>query len=303
MTKFSPNRWEPTVAALKAFITGGKLDGIGVGLNYFPQGTGASSEDETVKCNPATYQTPAVPIDLLPGNARALTDSIDAHHFTSAQADDVDHYGTPTTQALTGVYQYLAGYQGAHPDHAVALFLATDGEPLLCGPGHYGDANTPDTVAAAITAAASATAPLKTYVIGIGDVARLDVWAAAGGTGQPAFIVNINSAMAQLEFLETLTKLEQLALPCDFAVPPSTAGSELDPNKVNVEHAVLGQDTARLTQVSGPATCQATQLNWYYDDPAKPAKVILCPTACADLAKGGRVSIVYGCATEVAVVN
>src|SRR5689334_19644080 len=32
MTKFAPNRWEPTVAALKDFIGGGRLDGVGVGL-------------------------------------------------------------------------------------------------------------------------------------------------------------------------------------------------------------------------------------------------------------------------------
>jgi hypothetical protein len=303
MTKFAPNRWEPTVAALKAFISGGKLDGIGVGLNYFPQGTGTSSEDETVKCNPTTYQTPAVPIALLPDNAKALSDSIDAHHFTSAQADDVDHYGTPTTQALTGVFAYLGTWHEAHPDHSVALFLATDGEPLLCGPGHYGPANTPDTVTEVIAAAAAAAAPLKTFVIGIGEVQRLDDWAAAGGTGQKAFIVDINSAMAQLQFLETLTTLQRLALPCDYAIPSVTEGSELDPGKVNVEHAVPGKDPVGFSRVPNQASCQAGQSNWYYDDAAKPTKVIMCPGACADLAQGGSVNIVYGCATHVAVVN
>jgi len=306
MTKFAPNRWEPTVAALKDFIDGGRLDGVGVGLTYFPQALGqmaADITDETVKCNPATYRTPAVPIALLPGNAKALTDSIDAHHFTSAQSDTVEHYGTPTTQALAGVYGYLAQHQIEHPDHAVVLLLATDGQPLICGPGHYGNANNPDSVTAAIAAAATATAAIKTYVVGIGpDVGNLDAWASAGGTGQShAFLVQID-AMARQQFLSTLLSIRNLALPCDFAIP-TVSGGALDPTKVNVQHAVPGSTPVRFTQVPDAATCQPNQSNWYYDSPASPGRVVMCPGACAELGKGGKVEIVYGCKTDVAVVH
>jgi hypothetical protein len=305
MTKFAPNRWEPTVAALKAFIGGGRLDGVGVGLAYFPQALGqmtSNIEDETVKCDPATYQKPSVPIGALPGNAKALTDSLDAHHFTSAESDTVEHYGTPTTQALTGVYLYLQAYQQQHPDHAVALLLATDGQPLICGPGHFGNANNPDSVAATITAAAAAMPPIKTYVVGIGpDVGNLDAWAVAGGTGQTqAFLVRID-AMAQEQFLSTLLSIRNLALPCDYAIPTIMTGA-LDPMKVNVQHTAAGTPT-RFTQVPDAASCQADQSNWYYDDPILPTRVFMCPTACAELGKGGSVEIVYGCKTDVAIVR
>jgi hypothetical protein len=304
MTKFAPNRWEPTVAALKDFIGGGQLDGVGVGLNYFPQALGQTTTDntdETIKCNPATYRTPAVPIALLPGNAKALTDSIDAHHFTSAEADTVEHYGTPTTQALTGVYQYLEEYQSAHPDHAVVLLLATDGQPLICGPGHYGKANDPNSVTAAISGASVASSPIKTYVVGIGpDVGNLDAWAAAGGTGQMhAFLVQIDAAARQ-QFLATLLSIRNLALPCDFAIPTVSAGP-LDPTKVNVQHAVPGAPPVRFTEVPDATMCQPNQSNWYYDNPTNPTRVIACPAACAELGKGGKVEIVYGCKTDVSV--
>jgi hypothetical protein len=304
MTKFAPNRWEPTVAALKDFIGGGRLDGVGVGLNYFPQALGQTTSDntdETIKCNPATYRTPAVPIALLPGNAKALVDSIDAHHFTSAESDTVEHYGTPTTQALTGVYLYLQEYQSQHPDHAVVLLLATDGQPLICGPGHYGKANDPDSVTAAIAAAAMATSPIKTYVVGIGpDVGNLDAWAAAGGTGQAhAFLVQID-AMAREQFLSTLLSIRNLALPCDFAIPTVSAGP-LDPMKVNVQHVLPGTAPVRFTQVPDATMCQPNQSNWYYDNPTMPSRVIACPAACAELGQGGKIEIVYGCKTDVSV--
>jgi hypothetical protein len=229
MTKFAPNRWEPTVAALKDFVTGGRLDGVGMGLNYFPQALGQVASDiadETIKCDPATYRTPAVPIALLPGNAKALTDSIDA-----------------------------------------------------------------------------AAATIKTYVVGIGpDVGNLDAWAVAGGTGQShAFLVQID-AMARQQFLATLLSIRSLALPCDFAIPTVSAGA-LDPTKVNVQHAVPGMAPVRFTQVPDAATCQPNQPNWYYDDPAKPSRVVMCPGACAELGQGGKVEIVYGCKTDVAVVH
>lgn len=306
MTKFTPNRWEPTVAALKDFVNGGRLDGVGVGLDYFPQALGQMTSDitdETVKCNPATYRNPSVPIALLPGNAKALTDSIDAHHFTSAESDTVEHYGTPTTQALAGVYLYLADYESQHPDHAVVLLLATDGQPLICGPGHYGKANDPDSVTAAIAGASAAVSSIKTYVIGIGpDVGNLDAWAVAGGTGQAhAFLVQID-ALARQQFLSTLLSIRNLALPCDFAIPAVSAG-QLDPTKVNVQHTLTGSMPVHFTQVPDAAACQAGQSNWYYDDPANPRRVVMCPAACAELGQGGKVEIVYGCKTVVAVVH
>jgi hypothetical protein len=37
------------------------------------------------------------------------------------------------------------------------------------------------------------------------------------------------------------------------------------------------------------------KVGWYYDDPAKPTTVVLCPKACESVAAGGSVDIAFGC--------
>ncbi|MCS6902651.1 MAG: VWA domain-containing protein, partial [Polyangiaceae bacterium] len=61
--------WNSATAALKQFIQSPQSAGMGVGLDFFP----ASSA-----CSVMQYSTPTVPIGVLPGNAMALINAINA---------------------------------------------------------------------------------------------------------------------------------------------------------------------------------------------------------------------------------
>lgn len=285
------DRWDPTTLALKTFITNPKSSGLGVGLQYFP--LGASKTEDPAICVPANYVTPDVRIATLPANAPPLTGSIDAHHFTAAEGDNATHWGTPTLPAVEGALQYLETYQAANPERAVYLLLATDGKPSKLCPG-----NDIDGIAAVIAAAAAKTPPIRTFVIGIGLIDRLTALAEAGGTGQSAFIVEAGGSATQEEFSAALNAIRNVALPCDFTIPPPTTGT-IDPALVNVE---FNGDAAKsvFPKVAGAAACVAGEQNWYYDDENAPTKVVMCPAACDTLKVGnGRIDILFGCKTVV----
>ncbi|HEY3668872.1 MAG TPA: hypothetical protein VGL19_22900, partial [Polyangiaceae bacterium] len=107
------NRWTPVTSALKAFVAGPSLAGVGVGLQYFPLGATVTSDPKI--CVATNYSTADVPISDLPANAAALTTSIDKHYFTSAMGNDPAHWGTPTYPALQGSYDSLRIYLTANP--------------------------------------------------------------------------------------------------------------------------------------------------------------------------------------------
>jgi hypothetical protein len=89
------DRWTPTTSAIKRFVGASESDGMGIGLQYFPLG-----KNDGEKCEAQTYAVPAVPLGTLPGNAKAMTDSIDAHYFTKKNCCDApEHQGTPPKAA------------------------------------------------------------------------------------------------------------------------------------------------------------------------------------------------------------
>ncbi len=288
------DRWNPVTTALKTFVTSPGLDGVGVGLNYFPKQ--ATIQEDPVICLPATYVTPEVPIAELPGNAALITSSIEAHFFTAAEADNPPHWGTPTKPAVEGVLQTLAGYSAMHPERKLVLLLATDGKPSSFCTGN----NIPG-IAQVLAAASAATPPIVTYVIGIGAIDNLNELAVAGGTGHDAFIVDATGANTEAEFAQALDAIRRLALPCEYPMPQAPTG-EIDPGKVNVQHQADGATAGTVfPKVTGAADCRPGETNWYYDDDAAPTSVIMCPAACELLESGGQIDMVFGCATEVAV--
>ena len=199
------NRWAPVTTALKAFIGGASLAGVGVGLQYFPLGATVASDPKI--CVAANYSTADVPLQDLPSNGAALTGSIDKHFFTAAMGNDPAHWGTPTYPALQGSYDYLRTYLTANPARRGVLLLATDGLPSkLC----MGD--TPAEIATLIASQAAMTPPIQTYVIGIGKITTLDTWAMAGGTGK-AFVVDGTGTTTQDDLTKALDQIRVLTLP------------------------------------------------------------------------------------------
>jgi hypothetical protein len=74
----------------------------------------------------------------------------------------------------------------------------------------------------------------------------------------------------------------------------------IDPTLVNVSYTPGGGAAETLGQVGGASSCGASG-GWYYDDPAHPATINLCPSTCTMVQSdpGAKMSIVLGCATSV----
>ncbi len=89
-------------------------------------------------------------------------------------------------------------------------------------------------------------------------------------------------------------------LSCELAIPPPKSGS-VDPTKVNVA-IQSGGNQVYLPGVADAAACGAGA-GWYYDNPAKPTKVTLCPASCdtaqASVGPGkpGHIEVLFGCTT------
>lgn len=87
------------------------------------------------------------------------------------------------------------------------------------------------------------------------------------------------------------------ALPCVYEIPEPPAGMALDYDEVNVEHTPEGGPTARFPRAADEAACGGASA-WYYDDPATPTQIRLCPAACTAVTAGpGSVDVRLGCAT------
>jgi len=87
-------------------------------------------------------------------------------------------------------------------------------------------------------------------------------------------------------------------LPCDYPIPPPPAGGTLDPDKVNLEFTAPGAQ-AQVFPRAGSETACAQSLAWFYDDPATPTQIRMCPAACTAIGGGGTIQIQLGCETIV----
>jgi hypothetical protein len=70
-----------------------------------------------------------------------------------------------------------------------------------------------------------------------------------------------------------------------------------DPTKVVVRYTSSGAPAANLTQLTDVAKCAQVEDGWYYDDPTKPSKIVLCPSMCgtANASPGTKIEALVGC--------
>lgn len=137
--------------------------------------------------------------------------------------------------------------------------------------------------------------------VNFGNVANLDQFAAAGGTGVGPFIVDGTGVNTQAEFLAAMQAIRGAALPCVFDVPTPTSG-DFDAGKVNVDYDPGdGNPVTPPYQVPDGAACAGAGGGWYYDDPAAPANIELCEATCSTVTsqQTGSVSITLGCTTRI----
>jgi len=89
------------------------------------------------------------------------------------------------------------------------------------------------------------------------------------------------------------------ALACEYPIPPPPDGMDFDPDAVNVEFEDGVGATLEIGRVDNPAACGGVMNGWYYDDPAMPTSIVLCPQTCTTIQGFAQasVSIKFGCAT------
>jgi len=88
-------------------------------------------------------------------------------------------------------------------------------------------------------------------------------------------------------------------LPCAYDIPEPPAGETFNPDKVNTIYIPSGGTDITIPRVPDPASCTGIAYGWYYDDPADPAQIRLCPETCTIVQADpdGRIEIAFGCET------
>ncbi|CAN5744141.1 hypothetical protein BH11MYX4_BH11MYX4_21470 [soil metagenome] len=264
-------KWSSSKAATKAFFESNDSKGISASLSFFP-------DKENYSCNTSAYGTPKVAMAALPSTQFA--GQLDAQSPAG---------GTPTYQAMQGAIGYAQGIAaGQGKDGSVAIVLVTDGLPQAdCN-------NTSVNEVANLAASVSATIP--TYVIGVGDaLSNLNDIAVGGATKAALVVSQSNPAQVQADFTKAINQIKASALTCDYKIPAAPAGSTFDRAKVNVQHTPAGAAAATLQYNQ---SC-AGGTGWKYDDANNPTRILLCDGSCSGVkATSGKVDILFGCATQ-----
>jgi hypothetical protein len=282
------NKWTNTSQALIDFFKDQGSAGLRVALRFFPD---AGCDDNA--CDITVCSQPLVPLAPLTSDA-APVDAQEGALIAAVQSKSPGG-GTPMYVALGGAEQWAATYQGSHPAEKTVVVLVTDGEPNGCDE----DVNHIAKLAATTMAANG----VLTYAVGLvgSNMGTIDTIAAAGGTGQGFFVGNGN---ASADLLAALKAIQGSQVACTFQMPTmGSMGETIDPNLVNVNYTPgNGSPAVTFGQVPNQAACTAQAGGWFYDNPAKPTTITLCPTTCASVQADqmAKIEILLGCATKPA---
>ncbi|HMA95824.1 MAG TPA: vWA domain-containing protein [Polyangiaceae bacterium] len=271
--------------AMSAFMVDNGSNGLGIGLGYFGQQPIGAAD-----CRPETYAVPSVTISGLPENSTSMMASLNT-------ADPIGE--TPTGGAIRGACTYARQWKSAHAEREVVILFVTDGEPKAPVTCPNGEGACCPTLVDANQAAAeclSGSIRIKTYVLGVGPfLQNLDQIANAGGTSR-AYLVE-GGDVAQ-EVLNALNEIRGNAtIPCDFALPTSDPGRQVDLGKINIAYANSDCNGRVFYHVESANACTG-QGGWYYDNPNQPSRVQLCPSSCNEVSgPSGKLAFYIGCNT------
>ena len=268
-------RWDALHAAVQSFTQDPKAAGIRAGIGFFSLG---GAGDDTQDCRPDGYSAPSVPIGLISEVGSELV----------AAMDRVTPGGlTPTVPALQGAISYARSWAKGNPDRATSVVLVTDGFPTQCD-------NAPEHISEAARTGYESPEHIRTFVIGVGDVAKfnLDNYARSGGT-KKAYLTDAGDVTST--FVDALNNITNRALACEYQLPPPPDGMKLDASKVQVVYTPSSGAAEEVPSIASLAAC-AKNVNggWYYDDADSPSKITVCPCTCARL-QAGRVDVRLGC--------
>jgi hypothetical protein len=284
-------KWDPVVAATRAFFEDSASAGLTASLTAFP-----IDEDEDERCDAESYMEPDVPMTALP--------SPDFGEALDEIREGDWRGGTPTLAAVNGVLSFIDEYSRDHPGRYV-LVLVTDGYPAGCD-------DEDDTVEAVTEAVAAVADAVPTYVIGVANppltdedgeeapdtVSDLLSIAEAGGT-ESAFLIDTGDPeRTSAAFLAAVAAIRGVTISCNVAIPDPPNGRMFEKDKVIVEYR-SGSDTRELPY---DPECANTR-GWHYDDVSAPSEVVLCEQACSEVqaSSSASLSVSFTCETVIDV--
>jgi hypothetical protein len=271
----STTRWQALRDAVESFTEDPSAGDIRAGIGFFSL---SGSGDDGHDCDPDAYAQPSVSI----GPVGEI-----GPDMVAAMSDVTPGGLTPTVPALEGAISYARSWAQDNPGRATTIALVTDGFPTQCS-------NDPAAISQAARGGYESPEHIRTFVIGVGDVAKfnLDNYARAGGT-KKAYLTDAGNVTAT--FVDALNNITNRALACEYQLPPPPDGMKLDTGKVQVVYTPASGGAEEVPSIDSLAAC-AKNVNggWYYDDPEQPSKITVCPCTCARL-QAGRVDVRLGC--------
>ena len=273
-------RWSATVKALKKFFKDPGSAGLGVALRFWPDNAPVSGCNDT-NCSATACRSPLVDVGILtlqsaPTDAqeKKLVDALDAKSPNG---------NTPMYPALSGATQWAINYKNANPNEDAIVVFATDGDPVGC--------NEDEAAISDLAGTAFSTKGIKTYAIGIQGANQnfMNQIATKGGTKKGFFVAP--GGNVENELLSALIQIKGDTLSCDFVVPN---GGVYDPSAAKVTFTPSSGAPVVLANLASAAGCGA---GWYYDDPANPGQLKLCPSTCQAVLNdaGAKLSVDLGC--------
>lgn len=344
-------KWAAAQIAIVQAIDSDVFDTMSLGLLTFPEHNSVPGPacifNYPIYC--ATSALPQIAVkpagtDKSSGATGVRHDIYDYLTKTTPEGLDTSD-SSPIYPALSGAYQFLKGVQKV--DKRIVV-LITDGggsctsvssppRPAYSDNNGCLDWEQPPVMAKLIAdAAADATAPINTFVVGVPGsnsagspvdgydtppyhmLLALSSYAVAGSpsTVDPAcdkaatfsqsapdpahpchFDLSGSSAFNTGALASAIAAIRGKALGCTYDLPAAPAGQSIDPTEVNVTVTVNGQQTVVPRRKDASDTCAASPC-WDYD---AQGKVTLIGAACAEVtgATDAKVEVYVGCATVV----
>jgi hypothetical protein len=274
-------RWESLRVAIASFVDEAKNQDLRVGLGFFGR-TGGN--DDSLDCDPSFYASPAVEIGEVSEVGGDVLDALSA----------IQPGGfTPTGPALAGALEHASEWAANAPGRATAVVLVTDGYPTQCDPRGI-------SAIADLAEQAHAYEPyVRTFVIGLAAEFNLDSIARAGGTHQ-AYRVDEGDPAAS--FLGALRNVSNSKLACSYEIPDPPADTmKIDYDEVQVTYTSADMSREEVPRINDFAACSRNPNGgWYYDNPASPTQILVCPCTCSRF-EAGRVDVALGCKPSIGI--
>ena len=273
-------KWEPVVAATKAFFIDSASANMFASLVFFPIDAG-----ESKRCSASSYGKPDVPVTPLPSDAFGR--AIDA---IAPKSTGDWRGGTPTLAVIEGTIDFITPLAKADPGVRYAIVLVSDGYPQGCSDNK---------ISSVVSRVSAVSSKIPTYVIGVANppggpdtVSNLNDIAVAGAT-QKAFIIQTGDPQqTAADFEAAVRAIRSASVSCEFQIPSPPPGQMFDPSRANVTYASGGAEQ----KLDYDGAC-ASDRAWRYDDPSAPSRMVLCDTTCTAVQAdpGATLRVEFGC--------